>query len=1367
MGKGSGGGGHTPIEAPESGRSKQQVKILEILSEGEIEGLVDGVKSVYLDKTPIQAENGSYNFNNLEAAYNYGLQDQSVLAGFNTSDKEVSVGVEVKRNTPITRTITDSKVTRIRLTLGVKALFNQNDKGDTNTTSVHLRVTVGEQVRDITINGKYSSQYLRAVIFDNLPQVPFNIKVERITADSTSNRLQNGTVWASYTEIIDTVFSYPNTALVGIKFDSEYFNAIPTRNYEIYGIKVKVPTNYNPKTRTYTDTWDGTFKIAWTNNPAWILYDFLLNKRYGFGQRLGEFNVDKWTLYAIAQYCDGLVPDGFGGKEPRFTCNLWLTEQRSAYDVIHDICSIFRAIPVWTGTYMTFIQDRPSDPVWTYTNANVIDGLFERSYSAQKSRHNIIHVEYLDKNASYETKIEYVSDDNAIRKYGPNVKKVTAFGCTSRGQAHRTGKWILETEKLEKETVTFTVGREGLMHCPGDIIRVADNHYAGTEIGGRVIAINGRKVTLDREISLNGDSFFSYINQQAEHSSIRIGAVDGQVITLDRTPTGLTEQGVWSLSTQSVVSRLYRALGITENENGTYTITALQHEPQKEAIVDNGAHFERTATTKYTPPQITHLDVATGYDGKLYISTEINAGDGVLTYDIRVIKDGKLYQYHRHLTSPNIALDNLPNGEYEVVIYAKNARGQLVSEKSQHFTIDKPPAPTGVRATGGLGEITLEWDWVDDVTQTEIFAAETDDFSTAVKVAKVNARLYSHAVGAKQVRYYWLRHVRGVNNGPFYQEQGLRAESAIDVDEKLENLNAQLKENIVDDIIDTALPARNLEMTKTVSGLNINEYQGAKQVYNTLDNKLYIWDGVKYTDNGIDTNQIRISTQQLMGTLSASQIAAQSITTHHLGASVITADKMAPNSVTTGAIEAGAVRAEHLAAGSVSADSMAIGLGGNLLYNPIFANEAEGWETRGFNHVVDIRNETNNNDSWVSKQQFLPNENLARFKFRCDNPNIEDGGNVFYISTTAPVSKGKSYIFSAYAAGHRCRVKLSVVLRSSTHKYLRQHFSDHANRAFHETLDDADRLSIKFNIPLDSEAVKVSLYIACEKAGNFDNSILFAMRPMLEECSPHATQPSTWQNAGVTAIHGGSIKAKTILTEQLGANIITANEIAAGAVGANHIATKSLTANHIVARSLTANELNIGTLSAISSNIGTVTAGKITGTTIEGNTIKGGTISGTTVSGSTINGATINGGVIKGTVIEGLTVRAENIIGDIIKAYEVSYKSANRETLKFTIPSFSKRRLIFLLPVSILSKGSISASESSSGWHITKWADITIKLNNSVVLTSSNPSENGVVSFHGGFYLAANTTGNVVIDIYNHSRGLANNTKFAFLVFNA
>lgn len=1215
MGKG-GGGGHTPVEAKETSRSKQLVKIVEVISDGEIDGLADGMKSVYFDNTPVQNKDGSYNFNNVQLEGRVGSQVQDVIAGFNTSEKEVSVGTQVRKNLPITRTVTDSKVSRLRLTIGVQSLFSQNENGDTSGTTVELVITIGSQSYPVSISGKYSSQYLQQHTFDNLPPVPFTVKVERVTEDSKSQRLQNNTVWSSYTEIIDTEFTYPNTALIGVKFDSEYFSNIPARTYDLLGLRVKVPSNYDTRTRKYTGMWDGTFKTDWTDNPAWILYDVVTSKRYGLGNRLGEFGADKWALYQVAQYCDQLVPDGFGGQEPRFTCNAWLTEQRSAYDVINDICSIFRAMPVWNGQQLTVVMDRPSDPVWTYTNANVSKDGFSYTFSAKKARHNAIQVEYADKDNGYEKAIEYVSDDESIRRNGLNVKKITAFGCTSRGQAHRTGLWLLQTEKLETKTVTFTVGAEGLMHVPGDIIKVADTYYAGTNVGGRVLSVNGKKVTLDREILVNGNSYFSYINAQAKHQDIKIVSVNGAEVTLDQEPTGLEAYGVWSLSTQQVTSQLFKALSVKEETKGKYTITALQHEPQKEAIVDNGAKFEPKATSILAVPQVSNIGVTVNPDGSISFAGDVTGGNGVIKYDFRIYKDGALYDIRLGQTYPNLNLDSLENGEYSVLIQVKNDKGQVLSERTQTFVIDKPPAPTGVRVTGGLGNITLEWDWINDATATEIFVSETDDIKTATRLTKVTARMYTHEVGAKKVRYYWLRHTRGVNTGPFSQQSGLRGESSVDIDTELEVLNKKLSQNIVDEVIDTALPARNLDLIKTVNGLNTGEYQGHKQVYNTADGKLYTWNGSKYLENGIDASGIRIKTTQLVGTLQADQIGA--------------------NTIGAGALQAGAVRAEHMAAGQITADKLAIGLGGNLLYNPIFSNVQDNGLPHGCASWVsqfgkNFRASSSQADDAWGLTYYLPNENQLMFSIDGDL-----SARATVVMKSVAVNAGSWYMLSAYIGVHRATSRLTA----------RCHYKDGSYNDFNTDVISGysfngglagytKRAFVKFKIP--DNAIRVEPIFWIISSSDESNKHLRVARPMLEECTEYTTQPSTWQNAGVTAIHGGSIVTNSITTQQMAANSITANEIATGAVAAKHIAVGSIGAGHIATRSLTSDKLNVNSLSAISSDIGRITAGTITGTTISGNTISGGTITGTTVNGGSVKGSVIEGGTIKGARLEGVT----------------------------------------------------------------------------------------------------------------------------------
>ncbi|HFG3940780.1 TPA: host specificity protein J, partial [Escherichia coli] len=513
MGKGS-SKGHTPREAKDNLKSTQLLSVIDAISEGPVEGPVDGLKSVLLNSTPVLDSEGNTNISGVTVVFRAGEQEQTPPEGVESSGSETVLGTEVKYDTPITRTITSANIDRLRFTFGVQALVETTSKGDRNPSEVRLLVQIQRNggwvtEKDITIKGKTTSQYLASVVVGNLPPRPFNIRMRRMTPDSTTDQLQNKTLWSSYTEIIDVKQCYPNTALVGVQVDSEQFGSQQvSRNYHFRGRILQVPSNYNPQTRQYSGIWDGTLKPAYSNNMAWCLWDMLTHPRYGMGKRLGAADVDKWALYVIGQYCDQSVPDGFGGTEPRITCNAYLTTQRKAWDVLSDFCSAMRCMPVWNGQTLTFVQDRPSDKVWIYNRSNVVmpdDGApFRYSFSALKDRHNAVEVNWIDPDNGWETATELVEDTQAIARYGRNVTKMDAFGCTSRGQAHRAGLWLIKTELLETQTVDFSVGAEGLRHVPGDVIEICDDDYAGISIGGRVLAVNSqaRTLTLDREIML-------------------------------------------------------------------------------------------------------------------------------------------------------------------------------------------------------------------------------------------------------------------------------------------------------------------------------------------------------------------------------------------------------------------------------------------------------------------------------------------------------------------------------------------------------------------------------------------------------------------------------------------------------------------------------------------------------------------------------------------------------------------------------------------------------------------------------------------------------------------------------------------------
>ncbi len=730
MGKGS-SKGHIPREAKDNLKSSQMLSVIDAISEGPIEGPVDGLKSVLLNSTPVLDSEGNTNISGVTVVFRAGEQEQSPPEGFESSGSETVLGTEVKYETPITRTITSANIDRLRFTFGVQALVETTSKGDRNPSEVRLLVQIQRNggwvtEKDITIKGKTTSQYLASVVVDNLPPRPFNIRMRRMTPDSTTDQLQNKTLWSSYTEIIDVKQCYPNTALVGVQVDSEQFGSQQvSRNYHLRGRILQVPSNYNPQTRQYSGIWDGTLKPAYSNNMAWCLWDMLTHPRYGMGKRLGAADVDKWALYVIGQYCDQSVPDGFGGTEPRITCNAYLTTQRKAWDVLSDFCSAMRCMPVWNGQTLTFVQDRQSDKVWTYNRSNVVmpdDGApFRYSFSALKDRHNAVEVNWIDPNNGWETATELVEDTQAIARYGRNVTKMDAFGCTSRGQAHRAGLWLIKTELLETQTVDFSVGAEGLRHVPGDVIEICDDDYAGISTGGRVLAVNSqtRTLTLDREITLpsSGTTLISLVDGQGNPVSVEVQSVtDGVKVKVSRVPDGVAEYSVWGLKLPMLRQRLFRCVSIRENDDGTYAITAVQHVPEKEAIVDNGAHFDgdQSGTVNgVTPPAVQHLTAEVTADSGEYQvlarwdTPKVVKGVSFLLRLTVAADDGseRLVSTAR-TTETTYRFRQLALGNYRLTVRAVNAWGQQGDPASVSFRIAAPAAPSRIELTPGYFQIT-------------------------------------------------------------------------------------------------------------------------------------------------------------------------------------------------------------------------------------------------------------------------------------------------------------------------------------------------------------------------------------------------------------------------------------------------------------------------------------------------------------------------------------------------------------------------------------------------------------------------------------------------------------------------------------
>ena len=811
MGKG-GGKAHTPREAKDNLKSTQMMSVIDAIGEGPIEGPVKGLQSILVNKTPLTDTDGNPVIHGVTAVWRAGEQEQTPPEGFESSGAETGLGVEVTKAKPVTRTITSANIDRLRVTFGVQSLVETTSKGDRNPASVRLLIQLqrnGNWVteKDVTINGKTTSQFLASVILDNLPPRPFNIRMVRETADSTTDQLQNKTLWSSYTEIIDVKQCYPNTAIVGLQVDAEQFGGQQmTVNYHIRGRIIQVPSNYDPEKRTYSGIWDGSLKPTYSNNPAWCLWDMLTHPRYGMGKRLGAADVDKWALYAIGQYCDQTVPDGFGGTEPRMTFNAYLAQQRKAWDVLSDFCSAMRCMPVWNGQTLTFVQDRPSDVVWPYTNSDVVvddNGVgFRYSFSALKDRHTAVEVNYTDPQNGWQTSTELVEDTEAILRYGRNLLKMDAFGCTSRGQAHRAGLWVIKTELLETQTVDFTLGSQGLRHTPGDIIEICDNDYAGTMTGGRVLSIDAatRTLTLDREVTLpeTGTSAVNLINGSGKPVSVAITAHPApdriQVSTL---PDGVETYGVWGLSLPSLRRRLFRCVSIRENTDGTFAITAVQHVPEKEAIVDNGAHFDgdQSGTVNgVTPPAVQHLAAEVTADSGEYQvlarwdTPKVVKGVSFLLRLTVTADDGseRLVSTAR-TTETTYRFRQLALGRYTLTVRAVNAWGQQGDPASVSFRIAAPAAPVTIELIPGYFQITAvpKLAVYDPTVQFEFWFSEkriTDIRQVETSARYLGTALYWIAASSNikpgYDYYFYIRSVNTVGKSAFVEAVGRASDDA-------------------------------------------------------------------------------------------------------------------------------------------------------------------------------------------------------------------------------------------------------------------------------------------------------------------------------------------------------------------------------------------------------------------------------------------------------------------------------------------------------------------------------------------------------------------------------------------------------------
>lgn len=593
-----------PRISPDSAQSKTYIKILYGLSEGEIEGFANGLQSVYLEETPVQDGTGNTSFDDLNIDFRHGTNDQEYIDGYPAVESETAIDVELTDATPWVRAFSNLDLDAVRIRIRFGALREQNVsngdvKGITIEYAFELQTDGGvwSEVLRTKVSDKTSADYERAHRID-LPRADSGwlIRLRRITPNSTSEYISDKMFIAAVTEVIDAKLRYPNTALLGLQYDAETFGNVAKVAVDLKGLKIKVPSNYNPQSRQYIGMWDGTFIRAYSNNPAWIYYDICTSGRYGIGERINAAMLDKWSLYRLGQYCDQLVPDGLGGEEPRFTCNVYLQSAEDAFSVLTKLAGVFRAISYWDGNNIICDADIPQDTYFTYTRANVIDGQFEYSGTRARDRHNVVKVAWDNPANHYKTEYEFVRDEQAISKTGQvRILDLDAWGCTSRGQAQRAGQWALKSEQLETRTVTFKVGLDGYIPQPGRVIEIADELFAGRANGGRVsaVSIDQTSITLDRDnvVAVAGDRLI--INGEDGQAQTRIiQSIVGRVVTVTHAFDSVAVQNVWVIDAQDLATMKFRVMSITQDEKHQFTINALQYNLNKYDAIDSGAYFD-------------------------------------------------------------------------------------------------------------------------------------------------------------------------------------------------------------------------------------------------------------------------------------------------------------------------------------------------------------------------------------------------------------------------------------------------------------------------------------------------------------------------------------------------------------------------------------------------------------------------------------------------------------------------------------------------------------------------------------------------------------------------------------------------------
>ncbi|WP_407223950.1 host specificity protein J [Enterobacter hormaechei] len=782
--KGGSSSSRTPVEQPDDLQSVAKAKILMVLGEGEFAGGLTA-KDIYLDGTPLQNADGSENFSGVVWEFRPGTQAQDYIQGIPGTENEISVGTEVSSETAWTHTFTNTQLSAVRLRLKWPSLFKQQDNGDLVGYSINYVVELQtnggswQKVLDTNVTGKTTSGYERSHRID-LPKAgsTWTIRLRKITADANSAKIGDTMTLQSYTEVIDAKLRYPNTALLYIEFDSSQFNgSIPQIACEPRGRVIRVPDTYEPETRTYSGTWLGTFKWAWTDNPAWIFYDLVVSDRFGLGDRLTTANIDKWTLYQVAQYCDQMVPDGKGGSgtEPRYTCNVYIQERNDAYTVLRDFAAIFRGMTYWGDDQIVALADMPRDVDFTYTHANVIDGRFTYSSSTTKNRYTNALVSWSDPDNAYSDAMEAVFEQALVSRYGFNQLEITAIGCTRQSEANRKGRWGILTNNKDR-VVTFNVGEDGNIPQPGYVIAVADRNLSGRDLGGRVSVVNGRVLTLDRAPDASsGDRMIVNLPSGVAQSRT-IQTITGNKVTVttaySETPVA---QAVWVIESDELYAQQYRVITVTDNNDGTFTIVGANHDPDKYARIDTGAIIDQRPVSvippgNQSPPDSIVISSFSVVQQNISVETMRVSWDqaqNAIAYEAQWRRnDGNWVNVPRSSTT-SFDVPGIYAGRYLIRVRAINA-AEISSgwgyseEKTLTGKVGNPPKPVGFIASDNVVfGIELSWGFpanTDDTLKTEIQYSLTGTEEDAMLLTDVPypQRKYQQ-MGLKAGQIFWYR----------------------------------------------------------------------------------------------------------------------------------------------------------------------------------------------------------------------------------------------------------------------------------------------------------------------------------------------------------------------------------------------------------------------------------------------------------------------------------------------------------------------------------------------------------------------------------------------------------------------------------